>query len=119
VGTLSRGAGHAVRYKNAVQPARWSAGIAASAPDEASHEDLGPEDLLRERIMLGLRLSEGVDLAAAGEELGIDPLPAERRRTLDRMLEDGRLERLAVDGLRVRVPRAKWALADGIAAHLF
>lgn len=119
VGTLSTGSGGAARYKNAVQPGKFSAGVAAGAPDEQSRETLGPEDRMRERIMLGLRLAEGLDLAAAGDELGIDPLPPERRRTVDAMLADGRLERLGDAGLRVRVPRAKWALADGIAARLF
>jgi putative oxygen-independent coproporphyrinogen III oxidase len=119
VGTLSTEGGSALRYKNAVQPAKWSAGIASGTPAEQSREDLGAEDRMRERIMLGLRLAEGVDLAAAGEELGVDPLPSERRRTLEQMLGDGRLERLEGEGLRVRVPRAKWVLADGIAARLF
>ncbi len=119
VGTLSTGGGRALRYKNAVQPGKWSAGVAAGAPDEQSREDLTAEDRMRERIMLGLRLSEGVDLELAGRELGVDPLPAERQLTLDRMLADGRLERLPGAALRVRVPRAKWVLADGIAARLF
>ena len=119
VGTLSTGGGSAVRYKNAVQPGRFSSGVAGGAPDEQSREALGPEDRMRERIMLGLRLAEGLDLQAAGAELGIDPLPRDRRSTLDAMLADGRLERLGDEGLRVRVPRAKWALADGIAGRLF
>jgi oxygen-independent coproporphyrinogen-3 oxidase len=74
---------------------------------------------MKERIMLGLRLAEGVDLARAHRELGIDPLTPARRRTLATMLADGRLEHVDGDATRVRVPPSRWFLADGIAAAWF
>jgi coproporphyrinogen III oxidase-like Fe-S oxidoreductase len=118
VGTIgSASSGSAVRYKNATQPARWSAGVERGELVTDSLEELTPLERLRERIMLGLRLAEGVDLEAAGRGLGVDALTAERQRTRDALLAEGRLEQLP--GGRVRVPPSKWILADGIAAQLF
>lgn len=122
VGTVTGPTGVAIRTKNAVQPHKWSAGVARGVPAEESREEVTPEDRMRERIMLGLRLAEGVDLATAGRELGIDPLPPVRRATMERLLRDGRLESLGEPGARcerLRVPPGRWFLADGIAAELF
>jgi putative oxygen-independent coproporphyrinogen III oxidase len=123
VGTIGSPDGRAIRTKNTVQPRKWSDGVRAGTLVEESREELGPEDRMRERIMLGLRLREGLDVARAGADLGIDPLPAERRATVEAMLRDGRLERAppsAEEGSeRIRVPQARWFLADGIAAALF
>jgi oxygen-independent coproporphyrinogen-3 oxidase len=117
VGTVATGGGRAERWRNARQPARWSDGVRAGVFDEEV-EELGPEERLRERIMLGLRLAEGVDLDAAEAALGVEPLPAARRRELDRLLTAGRVERVG-EGRRFRVARSSWTLADGIAASLF
>ncbi len=119
VGTLSRPGGGATRTKNATQPHKWSDGVRAGRLVEESREELTAEDLMRERIMLGLRLAEGVDLVRAGEELGIDPLPPARRATVQAMVGDGRLESVDGQAARLRVPSSQWFLADGIAAALF
>ena len=79
-------------------------------------ESLDATALLRERIMLGLRLVEGVDLGRAGEELGIDPWTPERVRAAERLIDRGRLTR---DGTVLGIPRAQWLFADDIAARLF
>jgi oxygen-independent coproporphyrinogen-3 oxidase len=81
-----------------------------------STEELSPEELLRERIMLGLRIAEGIDLAAAGRDLGIDPWTPERTRAIDKLVAAGRLTR---DGDRLKIPRAAWLFTDDIAARLF
>ena len=70
---------------------------------------------MRERLMLGLRTSAGVDLGRAREELGIDPL-AGRQRALERALERGEA---VLEGDSLRVPRTRWLQLDSIVARLF
>jgi oxygen-independent coproporphyrinogen-3 oxidase len=114
----SRGA---LRYRNQPLPARYQEAAAAAPTLEPgglseSVEPLDGETLLRERIMLGLRLAGGFDLEQAAAELGVDPWPAARARAAERMVQRGRLLR---EGGRLRVPLSAWALADGTAAELF
>jgi coproporphyrinogen III oxidase-like Fe-S oxidoreductase len=45
--------------------------VEATGVGETSFEDIDAEQHLRERIFTGLRLAEGVDLAALSEDLGI------------------------------------------------
>jgi oxygen-independent coproporphyrinogen-3 oxidase len=81
-----------------------------------SSEDLDREALLRERIMLGLRLRDGVDLDLAGRDLGVDPWPARRTRAADALI--GR-DRLARDGGRIWIPHGAWLFTDDTASRLF
>jgi oxygen-independent coproporphyrinogen-3 oxidase len=115
-GTLGDADGSARRYRNSPNVDRYLA--RARAGDFAPHEEerLDPATRLRERIMLGLRLREGVDLEAAAAELGAEAWPEERRRTAERLEAEGKL---AIDGGRLRVPPPAWCFADGIAADLF
>lgn len=123
VGTLPY-RGERLRYRNHPDPRRYVA--AALGADEASLTEPGPlvvetERLdaatrLRERIMLGLRLAEGLDLAQTADDLGIDPWTPDRRRTAERLLQRGRLGR---EGDRLFVPFEAWPFADGTAAELF
>ena len=119
-GTLSRpteeAPGAGLRYRNAPNPERYLE--RASAGDFAPHEQeaLSGETRLRERIMLGLRLREGLDLEAAASALGVEPWPEARRRAAERLVERGRL---AIDGERLRVPEDAWLFADGTAVELF
>jgi oxygen-independent coproporphyrinogen-3 oxidase len=99
-----------VRWRNPVAPDRYARG------DEAETEALDAETLLRERIMLGLRVDGGLDLDAAGEELGVDPWPEERRRAAGKLEGAGRIRR---EGGRIQVPRAAWLWTDDTAARLF
>jgi oxygen-independent coproporphyrinogen-3 oxidase len=115
-GTLSTEAGAALRYRNHPDPARYAAAACTGADLEAERELLDPETRLRERLMLGLRLLEGVDLAATQADLGIDPWTPARRRAADRLVARGRL---AVEGDRLRVPRKARVWTDGVAAELF
>jgi oxygen-independent coproporphyrinogen-3 oxidase len=127
VGTMARGDKHALRYRNPPTPRRYLEQIERAvrgldgAPKEAvleAHESelLTPDTRLRERIMLGLRLLEGIDLEAAAAELGVDPWPAARRRAAERLARRGWL---VIDGPRLVIPQSAWLHADGTAAALF
>lgn len=116
VGCVSRADGTARRTRNTGDPRRY---IAESSNPEAitiEDETLTPRDRLNERIMLGLRLRDGLDLDLAARGVGAEPLPPERARALDRLERTGRIERV---GTTIRVPRDKIHLLDGIAAALF
>lgn len=119
VGTITA-RGHARRTKNVIQPDSYMQaaldGAASLSALETSEESLDAETRMRERIMLGLRLQEGIDMIRVGAELGVDPWPTGRRRAADRLVEAGRLVR---DGSQLRVPSSKWIFADGVAAELF
>jgi oxygen-independent coproporphyrinogen-3 oxidase len=110
------GAAAAIRYRNLPSPERYVAAAAGGGPLVESEEPLDPETRLRERIMLGLRLREGLDLEEAAAALGVLAWTPERRRAAERQERAGRLR---VEGGRLSIPRAAWLLADGIAASLF
>jgi oxygen-independent coproporphyrinogen-3 oxidase len=116
VGTVVTEGGAALRTKNLRDPARYVAAATSGAELEEDRETLDPETRLRERIMLGLRLLEGVDLAAAEADLGVTAWTPARRRTAERLVARGRLQ---VDDKRLFVPRAARVWTDGIAADLF
>lgn len=116
-----------LRYRNLLDPGRYVAGtkgLAAGVPREGdgvtlNAEPLDRETLLRERIMLGLRLDEGVDLDAAARDLGLSPAETwtrARRRAVDLLLGSGGL---TANGDRLRIPNARRLSTDGIAARLF
>ena len=115
-GTLARGDGGAVRYRNHSDPSRYMRATIEGTELAHETEPLDAETRLRERIMLGLRLENGIDLVEAARALGIDPMTDERERALVRLERDGRIVR---EGSRVRVPAHRRALVDGIAAALF
>ncbi|MGF1468080.1 MAG: radical SAM family heme chaperone HemW [Sandaracinaceae bacterium] len=110
VGCLSTGA-EARRYRNDPRPEAYL----AQPGREAFAEPLGPEDRVREALMLGLRTSRGVDLADLRERLGVDPT-AGRDRALARRHDGGDLVH---EGDRLRVPTERWLHLDGIVADLF
>jgi putative oxygen-independent coproporphyrinogen III oxidase len=120
-GTLPDG-GSVLRYRNQPLPERYIAACHGDAPLYGlgarvdSVEALSPETRLRERIMLGLRIADGLDLAEAAAEVGAPPWPADRARAAERLVKRGRLVR---DGDRLWVPREAWVFADGTAAELF
>jgi putative oxygen-independent coproporphyrinogen III oxidase len=105
--------GGGVRWRNQVLPEVY---VANAHEPTMEREELDGETLLRERIMLGLRLEGGLDLAAAGDDLGLDALTAARRRDMDALAAR---ERLCVAGARMWIPRAARLFTDDIAARLF
>ena len=86
-----RGAAPGLRYRNAVDPRAYIEATRTARRDRVgegdgvttSSEPLDAVALLRERIMLGLRLEGGFDVDASGADLGLDPWTAERRRSVD------------------------------------
>jgi oxygen-independent coproporphyrinogen-3 oxidase len=116
-----------VRWRNAIDPARYveaTRSISSGAPraSDGVTVDVEPLDaatLLRERIMLGLRLEEGLDLDAAGRALGLSPQETwttSRRRAIETLAAQGAL---AIEGSRLRIPAARRLSTDGVAARLF
>ena len=113
-----------LRYRNAIDPRAYAEAAKRAKGDRLgegdgvsiSSEPLDALALLRERIMLGLRLAEGFDLQACGADLGIEPLTAERTREIERLAAKGRVVR---EGARLRVPRESWIWTDDTAARLF
>ncbi len=119
-----RNANGGLRYRNALIPADYTERSRRARVDSLGegdgiaihHEELSTDMLLRERIMLGLRLARGLDLTHAGSDLGIDPWTVERVRTVDTLAKNGRLVR---EGDSLRIPRSAWLFADDTAARLF
>ncbi len=115
-----------VRYRNEAEPGRYVAGtmrLRPGAPElgdgvTSTVEPLDAETLLRERIMLGLRLAEGFDLDRAARDVGLDGAVAwqSRARAIERLQSEGAL---SIEGTRLRIPPARRLATDGIAARLF
>jgi oxygen-independent coproporphyrinogen-3 oxidase len=127
-GTLRSPEG-ALRYRNHATPRAYlhAANSALASADDARHarstaaftsseERLDAAALLRERIMLGLRMRQGFDLEAAALELGTDPYPGQRRTALTQLETRGRV---VLSHGRITVPRAAWIWVDDTAAALF
>jgi oxygen-independent coproporphyrinogen-3 oxidase len=68
-----------------------------------------------ERLLLGLRLREGVDLDVLAQETGVELLTTARRRALERQLQRGNLVR---EGSRIAIPPRAWLLADSTIADI-
>lgn len=115
-GTLSTPDGVAIRYRNHVDPARYVEAAVSGSDLDAEQESIDAQTRLRERLMLGLRLLEGVDLEAAAAELGVPAWTPERRRAAERLAAQGRLE---LDGGRIRVPSRARIWTDAAARDLF
>jgi putative oxygen-independent coproporphyrinogen III oxidase len=122
--------GAGVRYRNATIPERYVDKTRAPAANDGeghgrgrgtddfseSREELDGAALFRERVMLGLRTREGVDLAETAGELGTPGWTPARERASDWLASRGRIAR---DGDRVRIPRTAWLWTDDTAARLF
>jgi oxygen-independent coproporphyrinogen-3 oxidase len=111
VGCLDRGPGRAQRWRNEPNPQRYL----AEDTSAAEVEELGPEEIIREALMLGLRTIDGMDLAATETRAGRDPR-ADREREIARAIERGDLLQV---GDRLRVPVDRWLKLDGIVRDLF
>jgi oxygen-independent coproporphyrinogen-3 oxidase len=121
-GTVSRD-GQRFRYRNRPQPNTYvstALALRPGVPDEcrtleAESEALSADILLSEALLLGLRLSEGVDVDAAAARTGAPMWTPARERAARRLIERGRLERR---GSRLVIPKAAWLFSDGIIAEL-
>jgi putative oxygen-independent coproporphyrinogen III oxidase len=115
--TLSR-----LRYKNPSSVAKYFSLLEAprKGPFEFAEldpklEPISPETAISESLLLGLRTSEGVDLALEGQRRGRDPWTVDRKRAIDRFSSRGWLE---VDASRIRIPKAHWIVADRVIRDL-
>jgi oxygen-independent coproporphyrinogen-3 oxidase len=120
-GAAARG----VRWRNATRPEVYVRGTIATPAsafggrDDASDsvtEELDAETLLRERIMLGLRVACGFDLAESADALGVLGWTPQRSRAAQRLEERGRVVR---EGSVLRIPPQAWLWTDDTAARLF
>ena len=82
---------------------------------EAEVESLGPQEIVREALMLGLRTVDGMNLTTTERRAGRDP-KAGREREIDRAIYEGNLAQV---GDWLRVPRDRWLKLDGIVRDLF
>lgn len=114
VGCLDGVDGTASRWRDEPLPARYLE-RAGAAGLEAEREDLNAEDRIKERLLLGLRTREGVDLRAFGASLGIDAV-SPRRAAIQRRLGRGEL---IVEGDVLRIPHEHWLKLDSIILDLF
>jgi putative oxygen-independent coproporphyrinogen III oxidase len=114
VGCLPNGPGRARRYRNDPKPQRYLE-RSGQCDVEVFEEPLGGQEIVRERLMLGLRTHDGVDLARARDRAGIDPL-AGRLAALARARARGDA---TLEGNLLRVPQERWLHLDSIIAGLF
>ncbi len=113
-----------VRWRNAVIPERYVEATRAMRSNvigegdglSESTEELDAQTLLRERIMLGLRIEGGIDLDAAAKELETAGFTPERHQAAGWLEARGRIERR---GATLRIPRSSWLWTDDTAARLF
>lgn len=102
-----------VRYGNVKPVERYGAMVAAGEPPVGTHETLTPRQRLAERLILGLRLGDGVPAAWLDERAALGP--ARLQAALAAWRERGLLgER---DG-RVRLTEAGFLLSDALFIEL-
>lgn len=106
--------GQGRRYRNHPDAQRYME-RASTEEVEVFEEALDAQALIREALMLGLRMEAGVDCAELGARVGVDPRVG-REAALKRRVARGDV---VVEGDRVRVPRERWIVLDGIIADLF
>jgi oxygen-independent coproporphyrinogen-3 oxidase len=117
--------GSRIRYRNTPVLERYLEGADTWRTAELEHSGPGalitdvelitPETELAERLMLGLRLAEGVDVEAAARDIGVEAWPAARRRAVERLAARGRIVR---EGGRLTIPVNAWLFADGTIAEV-
>ena len=111
VGCLDQGPGRAERWRNEPNPQRY---MQQQTPN-AEVEELGPDEIIREALMLGLRTARGMNLIATERRAGQNPREG-REHEIERAIERGNL---VVDGDWLRVPVDRWLKLDGIVRDLF
>lgn len=76
------------RYMNKRSPEHWFVDLEAGRVGEKEREAVGPGDVFLERLFTGLRLVEGLDLAALDELCGTDAA-VKHKALLERYARDG------------------------------
>jgi oxygen-independent coproporphyrinogen-3 oxidase len=101
-----------VRYGNIKPLTRWRAAVEAGTLPIETSERLTPRQRLAERLILGLRTSDGVPAAWLAERAAAEPA---LRRRID---EWERAGRLVVDGVRARLTESGFILSDALFVDL-
>jgi oxygen-independent coproporphyrinogen-3 oxidase len=111
VGCLDHGPGYAKRWRNDPTPQRYL----LEQTLETEVEELGPDEIIREALMLGLRTIDGVNLLATEMRAGRDPKVG-REMEIARAIDEGNVVEV---GDWLRVPQDRWLKLDGIVRDLF
>ncbi len=101
------------RFYNELLPANYVRAIWERGTAVAGGEQLTPEALRSERLMLGLRLRAGLDLQTVKEALGIEDLGASDR--VARLLDDGLL---GLNGGRLQISERGLLVANELIVQL-
>jgi len=114
-----------VRYRNTVQIQRYLELATLRGPVSvwslqpsgllAEREKISDSTALTERLMLGLRTCDGVDLEVLAESLDVRSWLSGRQTSIDKLVQQRRLVR---ESSRLKVPFEAWFLADGTIAEL-
>jgi putative oxygen-independent coproporphyrinogen III oxidase len=86
-GFLRKGGGGR-RFANDRSPERYMERVEETGTGEASFEEVKPDEHLRERLFTGLRLAEGIDLAALERDLDL-PVREKFGKEIDSIVRDG------------------------------
>ncbi|HEY4883682.1 MAG TPA: radical SAM family heme chaperone HemW [Myxococcales bacterium] len=86
-GFLRQGGG-GLRFANDRSPERYMERVERSGTGESSSENVSPEEHLRERMFTGLRLAEGIDLAALERDLDL-PVRDRYSSRIQRIVSEG------------------------------
>ncbi|MEZ4390023.1 MAG: radical SAM family heme chaperone HemW [Polyangiales bacterium] len=105
----------ASRWRNVYDVDGYLGALSEARLPPEERESLDPDTRAREALLLGLRSTEGVDLARVLARTGVD-LRSSRARASQRALSRGDLEE---EGGVWRIPRRRWLQADGITSALF
>lgn len=106
--------GGGVRYGNPRKPDAWLRAVEAGRSPEVEREIIGPAELFEERLYLGLRLVDGVDLGEAAAET-IGTIPPSTLAAADALVTQGLLER---EGSRIRCTERGFDLNTEVAVRL-
>lgn len=102
------------RYQNPADLAKWLDGLTSGAPHLTEVVALTPDMLFNDALTFGLRLNEGVNVAASATRFGVTP-PAKLDRYFATLADEGLLTH---DGSVIRCTDEGRLMADGIAADL-
>ena len=103
------------RWQNDRSPERYLERVEQTGLGEASFEELAQGEHLRERIFTGLRLAEGLDLAALEVDLGV-PVRLRFAEEIARLVREGLA---ALEGPRLRLTDRGLDLHSEVAIRFF
>jgi len=111
-----------LRYRNFISPERylqsWSRPSSVVDPFTSlstEQEWIDADTAASEALLLGLRLSDGVDLDIVEQLRGPGARREERWRAIDRLVASGKLKQ---EGNSLRLPAQHWIMADSVIREL-